>query len=118
MRKTIIASLILLATALSASGQGSFSPAARLLKNRQQQARPEVKAAIEREKSQAGLNSSEREQARPEVKGKAGDILVKALLNEREATLPIKTDQYPYYDWKTLRQYYLDKLAEFDKINN
>lgn len=44
MRKTIIASLILLATALSASGQGSFSPAARLLKNRQQQARPEVNA--------------------------------------------------------------------------
>jgi hypothetical protein len=46
-----------------------------------------------------------------------GDILVKALLNEREVTLPINTDQYPYYNWATLRQYYLDKLARFDKLN-
>ena len=50
-------------------------------------------------------------------KGKAGDILVKALLNEREASLPVKTDQYPYYKWSELRQYYLDKLARFDQIN-
>ena len=39
-----------------------------------------------------------------------GDILVKALLNEREAYLPIKTTQWPYYNWKELRQYYLNKI--------
>ena len=42
------------------------------------------------------------------------DILVKALLNERECRLPIKTDQYPYYNWSELRQYYLNKLDAFD----
>ena len=50
-------------------------------------------------------------------KGKTGDILVKALLNEREAKLPVSTDQYPYYKWSDLRQYYLDKLAKFDAMN-
>lgn len=48
-------------------------------------------------------------------KGKTGDILVKALLNEREAYLPITTDQWPYYKWQDLRQYYLDKIATFEK---
>ena len=43
------------------------------------------------------------------------DILVKALLNERECTLPVKTNQYPYYKWSDLRQYYLDKLAKFEE---
>ncbi len=47
-------------------------------------------------------------------KGKTGDILVKALLNERETTLPVKTDQWPYYRWADLRQYYLDKIAKFE----
>ena len=42
------------------------------------------------------------------------DILVKALLNERECRLPIETDQYPYYKWADLRQYYLNKLDAFD----
>jgi len=50
-------------------------------------------------------------------KGKDGDILVKALLNEREVTLPVKTDMYPYYKWDDLRQYYLEKLDKFDAIN-
>jgi hypothetical protein len=45
----------------------------------------------------------------------AKDILVKALLNERECTLPIKTNQYPYYKWSDLRQYYLEKLAKFEQ---
>ena len=44
-----------------------------------------------------------------------GDTLVKALLNERECSLPIPTTQYPYYRWKDLRQYYLDKLDKFDE---
>lgn len=43
------------------------------------------------------------------------DILVKALLNERECTLPIPTDLFPYYNWSELRQYYLDKLARFEQ---
>ena len=47
------------------------------------------------------------------ISGK-GDILVKALLNEREATLPVKTKQYPYYKWKDLRQYYLKRLEWFE----
>ena len=51
-------------------------------------------------------------------KGKTGDILVKALLNEREAYMPTQTDCWPYYKWQDLRQYYLDKLAKFDSENN
>ena len=50
-------------------------------------------------------------------KGKSGDILVKALLNEREQTLPVHTDSYPYYRWADLRSYYLKKLQGFDDIN-
>ena len=45
----------------------------------------------------------------------AGDVLVKALLNEREAYLPIETSQWPYYKWQDLRQYYLNKIADFEK---
>ena len=47
-------------------------------------------------------------------KGKAGDILVKALLNEREQSLPVPTDNYPYYRWADLRAYYTKKLADFE----
>lgn len=50
------------------------------------------------------------------INGKKGDILVKALLNERECTLPVKTKQFPYYRWKDLRQYYLDKLSRFEAL--
>ena len=42
------------------------------------------------------------------------DILVKALLNEREVSMPVPTTQYPYYKWSDLRRYYLDKLARYD----
>ena len=41
------------------------------------------------------------------------NILVKVLLNEKEARLPIHTDNYPYYSWTNLRQYYVDKLDRF-----
>ena len=44
-----------------------------------------------------------------------GDILVKALLNEKEATLPIPTDQFPYYKWEDLRKYYLKKLDDYER---
>ncbi len=47
-------------------------------------------------------------------KGKSGDILVKALLNEREMSLPAKTDQWPYYRWQDLRQYYMEKIQKFE----
>lgn len=47
-------------------------------------------------------------------KGKQGDILVKALLNERETTMPVETSQWPYYRWSDVRQYYLDKIARFE----
>ncbi len=47
-------------------------------------------------------------------KGKTGDILVKAMLNEREVSLPIQTDQYPYYKWADLRKYYMDKIAKYE----
>lgn len=44
-----------------------------------------------------------------------GDILVKALLNEREVTLPIKSDMAPYYKWTDLRTYYLNKIDKWGK---
>lgn len=50
-------------------------------------------------------------------KGKSGDILVKGLLNEREMTLPVPTDNYPYYKWADLRKYYLDKIAKYEDTN-
>lgn len=48
-------------------------------------------------------------------KGKTGDILVKALLNEREMTLPVQPVSSPYYRWADLRQYYLDKIKNFEE---
>ncbi|MBR1519905.1 MAG: histidine-type phosphatase [Bacteroidaceae bacterium] len=50
---------------------------------------------------------------RPKKQGEP--ILMKALLNEKEATLPIKTDQFPYYKWDDVRAYYLKKLDDFEK---
>ena len=38
------------------------------------------------------------------------DVLVKVLLNEKEATLPIATDCAPYYHWADVRSYCLGKL--------
>jgi hypothetical protein len=38
------------------------------------------------------------------------DILVKVLLNEHEATLPVETVEGPYCRWDDLRAYYLRKL--------
>lgn len=34
------------------------------------------------------------------------DILVKCLLNGSEATLPVKTDMFPYYKWSDVKQFY------------
>ena len=43
-------------------------------------------------------------------KGRSGDILVKAMLNEREQSLPLATDQYPYYRWDDVRAFLEQKL--------
>lgn len=37
----------------------------------------------------------------------AGRVLVKLLHNEREAHLPLKAVEGPYYDWADLRRYFL-----------
>lgn len=42
------------------------------------------------------------------------DILVKALLNEHEVTLPVKTDMAPYYHWADVKDYYTRKLDAFE----
>jgi hypothetical protein len=41
------------------------------------------------------------------------DVLVKVLLNEDEAKLPIKSDLAPYYHWKDVEAYYRNKLASY-----
>ena len=40
------------------------------------------------------------------------DVLVKVLLNEQEATLPIATDCAPYYHWTDFRRYCMEKLEQ------
>lgn len=47
------------------------------------------------------------------VGSKQGDVLVKVLLNEKEAKLPVATTTYPYYKWKDVRDYYNTKLTSF-----
>lgn len=42
------------------------------------------------------------------------DVLVKVLLNENEATLPIASDMAPLYHWSDVRKYYLDKIAAYE----
>lgn len=39
-------------------------------------------------------------------KNKAGDVLVKILLNEREAHIPVQTNVWPYYKWTDALDYY------------
>lgn len=49
-------------------------------------------------------------------KAKSDDILVKVLLNEDEATLPIQSDVAPYYHWNDFKAYCQEKLASFNDI--
>lgn len=44
------------------------------------------------------------------------DVLLKVLLNEKEATLPIPTDIAPYYHWKDFREHYLKKLDDYERL--
>jgi hypothetical protein len=41
-------------------------------------------------------------------------VLVKVLLNNREARLPLKTDCAPYYHWNDVKRYYLRKLYRYE----
>lgn len=41
------------------------------------------------------------------------DILVKVLLNENEATLPLLSAIAPYYHWEDFKAYYLAKIDNF-----
>lgn len=45
------------------------------------------------------------------------DILFKVLLNEEEATLPLPTNNPPYYRWQDFREFYLRKLAAYGRID-
>jgi hypothetical protein len=46
------------------------------------------------------------------------DILVKILLNEHEATLPIATDCAPYYHWKDVRAHFMSRIDEPNKTTD
>lgn len=46
-------------------------------------------------------------------KSKSNDILVKVLLNEDEATLPIESDVAPYYHYKDFKEYCLKLLHSY-----
>ena len=48
-------------------------------------------------------------------KSKANDVLVKVLLNEDEATLPIKSDVAPYYHWSDFKAYCMEKLKSYNR---
>lgn len=52
---------------------------------------------------------------RPEGSINPDEVLIKALLNEREISLPGSPVTGPYYSWKDLRKYYNDKLQGFNK---
>ena len=41
------------------------------------------------------------------------DIIFKVLLNEDEATLPIKSDIAPYYHWNDFKTYFLKKINDY-----
>lgn len=48
------------------------------------------------------------------------DVLVKILLNENEATLPIKSEVAPYYHWNDVRSYFMEILSSYkegEKLN-
>ena len=42
--------------------------------------------------------------------------LLKVLVNEKEATLPLPSDLAPYYRWSDFRNFYLRKVAEGESV--
>ena len=46
-------------------------------------------------------------------KGKSNDdILVKFMLNEKETSIPLKSELKPYYRWKEVEKFYREKIAK------
>ncbi len=43
-------------------------------------------------------------------RNKSNDVIVKILHNENETSIPVKTDIYPYYHWKDVREFWMGKL--------
>lgn len=43
-------------------------------------------------------------------RNKADDVIVKFMLNEREISIPVKTDNFPFYRWNDVRDYYTSLL--------
>ena len=43
------------------------------------------------------------------------DVMFKVLLNEEEASLPLKTSTFPYYRWRDFREYFLKLLDGYGK---
>lgn len=43
------------------------------------------------------------------------DVLVKVLLNECEARLPLRSIEECYYRWSDFREYYLKKLQAYEE---
>lgn len=41
----------------------------------------------------------------------ASDVIVKFMLNERETSVPVKTDIYPFYRWNDVRRYLVEKTG-------
>ncbi len=46
---------------------------------------------------------------------KSSDILLKCLLNGKEASLPVPTDNYPYYKWTDFRDFYQNRINSVSK---
>ena len=49
-------------------------------------------------------------------RNKAGDVIVKLMHNEQECRLPIASDIAPYYRWKDMRKYFLDRANAIDRL--
>jgi hypothetical protein len=48
---------------------------------------------------------------------RSGEVLVKALLNENEVTLPLAGDKAPYYKWTDFYTYYSDIVSNIVQSN-
>ena len=51
-------------------------------------------------------------------RNKAGKVLVRTQMNERDVELPIATDTPYYYDWNEVKKLAYKRLAEVDKIKS
>ena len=49
-------------------------------------------------------------------RNKQGKVLVRSLINENDATLPIKCSTAPFYPWSEFCKFMYDILNHFDKV--